>query len=146
MLETINRDLVSAMKAKDKMTLSVLRMIKAAIEKAALDNRNQLTDDEIIAVINKQIKMRRDARLEFAAANREDLVAGLDQELQILEAYMPTALTDEEVETIIINAIKEVNAESIKDLGKVMKEITPKVKGRCEMSMVTELVKKNLST
>lgn len=146
MLETINKDLVLAMKAKDKMTLSVLRMIKAAIEKAALDNRGQLTDDEVVTVINKQIKMRRDARVEFAAANRDDLVAGLDQELLILESYMPTALTTDEIEAIVQAAINDVNAESIKDLGQVMKEITPRVKGRSDMSLVTELVKKNLST
>lgn len=146
MLDKINQDLITAMRAKDKMTLSVLRLIKAAIERVALDSKRQLTDDEVISVINKQIKMRQDSKAEFAAGERQDLVVIVDQELAILKNYMPELLSEQEIEMIVIDAINQTGVNSIKDLGKVMKEITPKVKGRSDMSKVTELVKKNLST
>lgn len=145
MLETLNKDLIQAMKDKDKLVLSVIRMAKAAIERMSLDKKRSLTDDEIIEVLAKQVKTREDSIAEFNKGDRQDLVAATMQEIEVLKKYMPQPLTDTEVDQIINDAINEVKATSLRDLGPLMKIITPLVKGKYDMSKITVLIKQKLS-
>ena len=144
LIDKLKQDLMTAMRSQDKVTLSVIRMTKAAIERQALDLKRELTEEEVISIINKQIKTRQDSIVAFKEGNREDLIAKTQSEINILDSYMPTPLSLEEVETIISQVINDVGASSVKDLGLVMKALTPLVKGRFDMSKITELVRKQL--
>ena len=135
----------TAMKLHQKEKLTVIRMVKAALDKERIDKKVEVTDDLLIDVVNKQIKMRNDSIQEFQKANRDDLVAKTEQELEVLKVYLPEQLTIEEVTNIIEAAITETNATSIKDMGNVMKTITPKIKGRFDMKTVSEIIRKKLN-
>ena len=143
--ERINNDLKECMKNKDSFKLSVIRMIKGAMQLEKKDPRAELTDDEMIKVISKQIKMRKDAINEFKKANREDLVSQNEKEIEILNSYLPPKLSDEEVNKILDDAFSLVNPTSSKDMGKIMKEVSSKVAGRADMSVVSTLIKDRLS-
>ena len=143
--ERINNDLKECMKNKDSFKLSVIRMIKGAMQLEKKDPRAELTDDEMIKVISKQIKMRKDAINEFKKANREDLVSQNEKEIKILNSYLPPKLSDEEVNKILDEAFSLVNPTSSRDMGKIMKEVSSKVAGRADMSVVSTLIKDRLS-
>lgn len=143
--ERINNDLKECMKNKDSFKLSVIRMVKGAMQLEKKDPRAELTDDEMIKVISKQIKMRNDAINEFKKANREDLVSQNEKEIEILNSYLPPKLSDEEVNKILDDAFSLVNPTSSKDMGKIMKEVSSKVAGRADMSVVSALIKDRLS-
>ena len=143
--ERIKKDMITAMKAKDSFALTVIRMVKAAIDKERIDKKVDITDDLIIDVVNKQIKMRNDSIEEFTKASRDDLVEKTKKEVEILKEYLPEQLEEAEVIKIIEDAISSVEATSMKDMGKVMKEVTPKVKGRCDMKFVSETIKAKLN-
>lgn len=145
MFDKIKSDMVKAMKEQDKFKLSVIRMIKASIDKERIDKKIEITDEVVIDVLAKELKTREESRLEFSKAGRTDLVEGLDKEIAIIKEYLPEPLTDEEVDKIIDEAFKETEASSIKDMGKVMKVVTPKVKGRCDMKEVSSKIKAKLS-
>ncbi len=145
MFEKIKNDMIKAMKERDKFKLSVIRMIKGAIDKERLDKKIEITDEVVIDVLAKELKTREESRLEFSKASRTDLVEDLDKEIEIIKEYLPEPLTDEEVNRIIDEAFKETAASSIKDMGKVMKVVTPKVKGRCDMKEVSNKIKTKLS-
>lgn len=145
MFEQIKNDMVKAMKEQDKFKLSVIRMLKGAIDKERIDKKIEITDEVVIDVLAKELKTREESRLEFNKANRTDLVEDLDKEIAIIKEYLPEPLTDEEVDKIITEAFKETEASSIKDMGKVMKIVTPKVKGRCDMKEVSSKIKAKLS-
>ena len=145
MFEKIKNDMVKAMKEQDKSRLSVIRMIKGSIDKERIDKKIEITDEVVIDVLAKELKTREESRLEFSRAGRTDLVEGLDKEIAIIKEYLPEPLTDEEVDKIIDKAFKETEASSIKDMGKVMKVVTPKVKGRCDMKEVSSKIKAKLS-
>ena len=145
MFEKIKSDMIKAMKEQDKFKLSVIRMIKASIDKERIDKKIEITDEVVIDVLAKELKTREESRLEFSKAGRTDLVEGLDKEIAIIKEYLPEPLTDEEVDKIIDEAFKETEASSIKDMGKVMKVVTPKVKGRCDMKEVSSKIKAKLS-
>lgn len=145
MRNQILEDLKSAMKAKDKEALSVIRMVKAAIQMEELNVKHELNDDEIITIISKQIKTRKESIEEFKKGNREDLINKTNSEIEILKKYLPEPLTKEEVDKIIEEAFQKINPESIKDMGKLMKEITPKVKGRYEMGEISKIIKEKLN-
>ena len=134
-----------AMKNKEKEKLTVIRMVKAALDKERIDKKAEVNDDLLIDVVNKQVKMRNDSLEEFKKANRADLIKQTEEELEILKDYLPEQLSEEEVITIIEEVINEVNAETIKDMGKVMKEVTPKVKGKADMKHVSEIIKSKLN-
>ena len=141
LVEKLKKDMIEAMKNKDKEKLTVIRMVKAALDKERIDKKVEVNDDLLIDVINKQVKLRNDSLEEFKKANRDDLVKQTEAELEILKDYLPEQLSEEEVITIIEEVINEVNAETIKDMGKVMKEVTPKVKGKTDMKFVSEIIK-----
>ena len=145
MFEKIKSDMIKAMKEQDKFRLSVIRMIKGSIDKERIDKKIEITDEVVIDVLAKELKTREESRLEFSRAGRTDLVEGLDKEIAVIKEYLPEPLTEEEVDKIIDKAFKETEASSIKDMGKVMKVVTPKVKGRCDMKEVSSKIKAKLS-
>ena len=142
--EKINNDLKEAMKSKDSFKLSVIRMVKGAMQLEKPNPREELTDDEVIKVISKQIKMRKEAIKEFESAGREDLVIQNQKELEILNAYMPEQLSLEELNTIIDKVFDELKPTSSKDIGLIMKSISPLVKGKADMSLVNKLIRERL--
>lgn len=142
--ERINNDLKEAMKSKDSFRLSVISMVKGAMQLAKPNPREELTDDDVITVISKQIKMRNDSIKEFEAAGRSDLVEQNKKEIEILNAYMPKQLSEEELTEIIDKVFEEVKPTSQKDMGLIMKNISPLVKGKADMSLVNKLVKERL--
>ena len=142
--EKINNDLKEAMKSKDSFRLSVIRMVKGAMQLAKPNPREELTDDDVITVISKQIKMRNDSIKEFEAAGRSDLVEQNKKEIEILNTYMPKQLSEEELTEIIDKVFEEVKPTSQKDMGLIMKNISPLVKGKADMSLVNKLVKERL--
>ena len=145
LVEKLKKDMIEAMKNKDKEKLTVIRMVKAALDKERIDKKAEVNDDLLIDVVNKQVKMRNDSLEEFKKANRADLIKQTEEELEILKDYLPEQVSEEEVITIIEEVINEVNAETIKDMGKVMKEVTPKVKGKADMKHVSEIIKSKLN-
>ena len=145
MFERIKSDMIKAMKEQDKFKLSVIRMIKASIDKERIDKKIEITDEVVIDVLAKELKTREESRWEFSKAGRTDLVEDLDKEIEIIKEYLPEPLTEEEIDKIINDAFKETEASSIKDMGKVMKLVTPKVKGRCDMKEVSNKIKEKLS-
>lgn len=142
--EKINDDLKIAMKNQNKETLSVLRMVKGAIQLAKVEWKHELTDEEVIDIISKQIKMRKDSIIEFKKADREDLVAQCQKEIELLKKYMPEQLTSEAVDQIIAEAFQKIQPTSLKQMGLVMKEVTPRVKGKFDMSEVSKRIKEKL--
>ena len=142
--ERINNYLKEAMKSKDSFRLSVIRMVKGAMQLAKPNPRDELTDDDVITVISKQIKMRNDSIKEFEAAGRSDLVEQNKKEIEILNTYMPKQLSEEELTEIIDKVFEEVKPTSQKDMGLIMKNISPLVKGKADMSLVNKLVKERL--
>ena len=145
MVEKLKKDMIEAMKAKDKERLTVNRMVKAALDKERIDKKVEVTDDLLIDVVNKQIKMRNDSIEEFKKAGRDDLVKQNEFEVEVLMNYLPEQLSDEEVEEIINNVFNEINPTGMREMGKVMQAVTPKVKGKTDMKKVSEIIKNKLS-
>ncbi len=143
--QKLKEDLIKAMKEKNKDELNTLRSVKGAVQLEVINNKKEENDELILSVINKQIKMRNDSIEEFKKANRTDLVESYNKEIEILKKYMPEQLTDEEVTKIIEEAIKNNNATSNKEFGLVMKEITPKVKNRYDLSKASSIIKEKLN-
>lgn len=143
-VEQINNDMKLAMKNKDKERLNVIRMVKSAIQLATIELKHELSDEEVIDVISKQIKMRKDSIAEFQKAGRMDLVSDNEREINVLLEYMPEQLTKEEVETIINEALVKIKPTSQKQMGLIMKEVTPQVKGKFDMGEVSKIIKEKL--
>ena len=142
--EKLMADMKESMKNKDTMKKSVITMVRAAAKQKEVDERITLTDEDIIDVIAKQQKQRKDALAEFEKAGREDLIDQTKQEIEILASYLPQQLTDEELENIVSDAIKAVNAQSMKDMGKIMGKVNEIAKGRADGKRINEMVKKLL--
>ncbi|WP_024620437.1 GatB/YqeY domain-containing protein [Metaclostridioides mangenotii] len=142
--QKLQEDLKSSMKNKDTVRKSVVTLIRASIKQYEVDNRVELDDDAIIDIVAKQMKQRRDSLVEFKKAEREDLVEETEAEIEVLKEYLPQQLSEEEIEDIVKASISEVGATSMKDMGKIMSVIQPKIKGRADGKLVNELVKKNL--
>ena len=145
LLDTINNDIKNYMKEKDSFSLGVVRMVKGAIQLESINKKKELTDEEIISVISKQIKMRKDSIVEFEKGNRQDLVEQNKKEIEILNKYMPEQLSMEEINKIIDEAFLLIKPTSSKEQGLIMKEITPKLKGRADMSLVSGIIKDRLN-
>ena len=138
-------DLTQAMKNQDKETLSVLRMVKGAIQLEEINKKHELTDDEFIGVVSKQIKTRKESIVEFEKANRNDLIDQTTKEIEILSKYMPEQLSEDEVLKVIDEAFNEVNPKSQSDMGKLMGYVNPKLKGKADMSFVSKTIKERLA-
>lgn len=145
MKDRILKDMVSAMKSQDKLRLSVLRMVKGAIQLEEINKKNTLTDDDVIGVLSKQIKTRKESIVDFEKGNRLDLIEQTNKEIEILNEYMPEQLTEEEVMKIIDDAFSKVNPTSTSDMGKIMGMITPLLKGKADMSGVSKIVKEKIN-
>lgn len=142
--ERLQEDLKSSMKNKDTVRKSVITLVRAAIKQYEVDNRVELDDAEIIDIISKQLKQRKDSLVEFEKAGREDLIEETKSEIQVLKEYLPQQLSEEELQKIVIETISEVGATSMKDMGKIMAIIKPKTVGRADGRKINELVRKNL--
>ncbi|SEK40242.1 hypothetical protein SAMN04488700_1905 [Carnobacterium iners] len=145
LLTIINDDIKTAMKAKDKNTLAVLRMLKAAFQNEKIKTGNELSEDEELTLLSREMKQRRESLIEFKKANREDLVEQTNQAIKLVGKYLPQQLSEEELQVIISNAVSEVNATSMKDFGKVMGIVMPVIKGKAEGNVINRLVKDQLN-
>lgn len=145
MRNQILEDLKNAMKNQDKEKLSVIRMVKGAIQMSELNKKHELSDEEVIDVITKEIKSRKDSINEFQKGGRKDLIEKTQSEIDILSEYLPKQLSEDELNTIIDKVFSEIKPESSKDMGKIMKELKPKVNGKADMSLVSKIVKEKLN-
>jgi uncharacterized protein len=142
----IQEDMKSAMRAGEKDKLANIRMVMAAIKQREVDERIELDDAQVLSVIDKMVKQRRESITQFAAGGRADLVAKEEAELRLLSAYLPAPLTDAELDALISEAVSATGAASIKDMGKVMAAIKAKAAGRADMGAVGGRIKARLST
>jgi hypothetical protein len=138
--QRLDDDLKVAIKSSDNLKTSVVRMAKAAIKNKQIEKRRELSDEEIISVISMLLKQRRESIELFSKGGREDLVEKEKQELSILQSYLPSQLTPDELDRLIIDAIKEASAEGVKDIGKVMRILMPQVKGSADGKVVNQRV------
>lgn len=145
LVEQITKDMTTAMKEQDKFTLSVLRMLKSALQLEKISKNHDLTDEETIAVIKKQVKLRKDSKEEFSKLNKTEEAENLDKEIECLSKYLPEEMSDEEMMQIIEEVFAELKPASIKEMGKVMKELNPKLAARADMTKVSAIVKEKLS-
>ena len=144
MVEQLEKDMIEAMKAKDKDSLTVIRMVKAALKQEQIDHKKEVNDELLIDVVNKQIKMRKDSISEFEKGNRQDLIDKTQSEIDLLMKYLPEQLSTEEVNKIIGEIFEEVKPEGQKDMGKVMKEAQAKLKGKADMKEVSSIIREKL--
>lgn len=144
MVEKLEKDMIEAMKNKDKDRLTVIRMVKASLKQEQIDHKKEINDDLLIDVVNKQIKMRKDSISEFEKGNRQDLIEKNQAEINVLLAYLPEQLSKEEVLKIIDEIFKEVNPEGPKDMGKVMGLAQGKLKGKADMKEVSTIIREKL--
>ena len=144
-IETINNDVKNAMKSGNKFELNVLRMLKSALQNEKIAKNHDLDENEIIAVIKKQVKVRKDSLKEYQQYNREELAEGLAKEIDILTKYLPEELSEEEIDKVINDVFTKLNPTSIKDMGNVMKELNALIATKADMSLVSKKVKEKLS-
>ena len=143
--ERLADDLKSAMKDKNTIRKNVVQMVRAAILQFEKDNKVTLDDEGIIEVIAKQMKQRRDSLPDFEKSGRDDLIADLKAEMDVLSEYLPKQLTREELQAIVEDAVKATGASSMKDMGKIMAAVMPKTKGRADGRLINEIAKELLS-
>lgn len=144
LLEKFNKDMVTAMKEQDKERLTVLRMVKGAMQLEHINNKKEMNEELLIDCVGKQIKMRNDSIQEFEKAGRQDLADKTKGEVTILNDYLPVQLTEEEVNAVIDEAFAKVNPTSAREMGLIMREVTPKLKGKADMKKVSEIIKAKL--
>lgn len=144
--ERLEQDMKDALKAREagKLRLSVIRLARAAIKNAEIEKMKPLDDAGVIEVLAREVKQRRDAIPEFRRGNRPDLVAQLEQEIQVLKEYLPEQLDEETLRQMVRDAVAETGASSPRDMGKVMAVLMPRVRGRADGRLVNEIVKKLL--
>lgn len=143
--EQLQEDWKNAVKQKEKFKASVISMAKAAILMAEKAGSSSLNDEQIVEILAKEVKQRRDALVEFEKGNRKDLVDDTNREIEILLQYLPQQLTEDEIREIVMESAKEIGASSMKDMGKVMSAIKPKVNGRADGKIVSQIVKEYLN-
>lgn len=145
--DRLTADMKQAMKDREagKLRLSVIRMVRANIKYVEIDKKRELSEEEVLDVLAKEVKMRRDSIEEFKKGNRPDLVENLEQEIDILMQYLPQQLSEQEVRVLVAETIEESKAASAKDMGKVMAALMPKVKGRADGKMVNTIVRELLN-
>lgn len=142
--EQINEDMKAAMKARESEKLAAIRLLQAALKQKEVDERITLTDADILAILDKMVKQRKDSIDQYKAGNRPDLVAKEEFELSVLGTYMPQPLSEAEINSLIDKIIAETGAAGAKDMGKVMNALRPQVAGRADMGKLSGLVKSRL--
>ena len=145
LLSRLNDDLKLAMKAKEKTVLQVIRMIKASLQNEQIKLGRELTADEELTLLSREMKQRRDSLVEFEKANRDDLVEKVVAEIAIVEKYLPTQLTEEEIHQIVASVIEDTGVTSTQAFGQVMGKVMPQVKGKADGNLVNEIVKEQLN-
>ena len=143
--QLITDDMKLAMKAQDKSALKAIRMILGAIKQKEIDERIELDDNQVMAVIQKMVKQRKDSISQFSDAGRTDLVEVEEAELLIINNYMPKQLSQDEIEAAVVKAISDTGAESMKDMGKLMGILKGQLDGKADMGQVSQLIKSKLS-
>ena len=143
--EKLMEDLKEAMKEKDTVRKNTVQMVRSAILQFEKDNLKELDEDGVLEVIAKELKKRRDVLPEYEKSGRDDLIEGIKREIEILLSYLPEQLTEEELAVIVAEVIEETGATSMKDMGKIMAAVMPKVKGRADGKMINAIVKEKLS-
>jgi len=143
--QRITEDMKAAMRAKDKQRLGTIRLILAAIKQREVDERTTLDDGQVLAVLDKMVKQRRESVAQYESAGRTDLAEQETYEIGILQGYMPAALSEAEIDALIGDAIAAAGASSIKDMGKVMGVLKPRLQGRADMGQVSQIIKQRLS-
>ena len=144
MVEKLNKDMIEAMKNKEKERLTVIRAVKASMEKERIDKKREVNDDLLLDVLNREVKMRKESIEEFKKGGRDDLVKQTEFELDILKEYLPEQLDIEEVKKIIDEIFDEVKPSGMQDMGSVMKEATSKLKGKADMKEISNIIRTKL--
>ena len=142
--EQLNADIKSAMKARDSERLTLLRTVSAAIKQREIDERITLEDADVIALIDKQIKQRKDAAAQYRQGQREDLATAEEREIDVLNGYLPQPLSADEIQTLIHAAIEQTGAQGMPDMGKVMAVLKPQLTGRADLGQVSSKVRAHL--
>lgn len=142
--QRLNEDMKQAMKSQNKFKLSTIRMIRSAVKNVEIDLKRTLNDDEVLDILSREIKQRKDALQEFEKANRVDLADNVKAEIDILSEYLPAQLSEEEIKAIVQGTIQETGTSSKSDMGKVMAALMPKVKGRADGKLVNAIVQQYL--
>ena len=146
--DRLTEDMKLAMKEKEagKFRLSVIRMVRASIKNAEIDRKKELADDEVLDIITKEVKLRRDAAEEFSRGNRQDLADNVQREAAILMDYLPAQLSEAEIRALVSAAVTQTGAASVKDMGKVMAVLMPQTKGRADGKLINLIVKEFLTS
>lgn len=142
--EQLNEDMKQAMKAKDKNRLSAIRMVRGAVRDKEINSQVELDDDGVLEVITSQIKKRKDALEQLRQSNRDDLIAAEMEQINILQEFLPAQLAREEIEAAVTDAIEELGATSMRDMGKVMGKLVPQLRGKADNSVVSQIVRQKL--
>lgn len=145
MIEKLDRDMIEAMKNKEKERLMVVREIKAAMKQAHIDHKKEINEELLIEVVTRAIKTRKESIKEFEKGARQDLIDKTSAEIEMLNVYLPEQLSEEEIKKIIEDTFEKVQPTSQKDMGKIMGIITPLVKGKADMGLVSSSIKEKLS-
>lgn len=143
--DRLNNDIKTAMRAQDKNRLTTLRLITAAIKQIEVDERIEVTEERMLVILDKMTKQRKESIAQFEKANRQDLVAQEQSELEILSQYLPEPLSSAEIELLVNEAISATGAEKMADMGKVMAQLKTKLQGRADMTQVSILIKDKLN-
>lgn len=143
--QNLSEAMKAAMKGGDKPRLGVIRLVMAAIKQVEVDERIELDDERVLAVLDKMVKQRRESISQYTAAGRDDLVQQEEYEVSVLQDFLPEALSDDEIEQMIAQAVDETGASSIKDMGKVMGLLKPQMQGRADMGAVSGKIKTRLN-
>ena len=143
--EKIKSEMIAAMRSQDKMRVTAIRLLTSEIKQREVDSRTELDETAVLAVIDKMLAQRKDSYTQFMQANREDLAKQESYEIDVLKEFLPPQLSPQELSDLINNAIKTVGASSIRDMGKVMADIKPRIQGRADVGEVSKTVKELLS-
>lgn len=145
MKERLQKDLISAMKEHNRKKADTIKSVKAAIQMEEINSKKELSEEEMLSIVTKQVKLRKDAVKDFEKAGRQDLIDSYNEEIDILNEYLPKPLTMEEINSIIDEVFNVVTPKAQSDIGKIMKEISPKLKNRADMGEVNKIIKEKLS-
>ncbi|MNP15960.1 Yqey-like protein [compost metagenome] len=144
MKETLLKELKQAMIDKDELKKNTISMLRAAILQVEKDEQKIINEDDIILIVAKELKKRKEAITEYEKADRQDIVDGLKREIEILSKYLPEQLTEDEIRSLVVTAIEATGASSVKDMGKVMQELRPKIAGKADGKLVSDIIKEKL--
>lgn len=143
--EQLMEDFKNAMKEKNELKKNTIMMIRSSILQVEKDTQKEMSENEIIEIISKELKKRKETLADIEKSGREDLIANVNEEMAVIKAYLPEELSREEIEKIIVDTIAEIGANTMKDMGKVMQAVKPKMAGRADNKLVNEIVKAKLA-